>query len=399
DAPAVNDFLASILQGMLARLTTRWLGDSDGNVLNNLLRAEPGLLTVELMRHVRHLAELAMRHPEFVQSLCDASVAAIEQQMPSDFREGYRDYLERFGNRCLEELKLESPTLREDPLPLLRTIGRLTHHLMTETTAKPAQDHQTQLRRSAEEHASHAVQVHSMRRLVFWWVLHNTRQRLRDRENLRFHRARLIGQIRRIFLEIGKRLYASDLLHDPRDIFYLEIQEILGFIEGTATCTDLGDLVAVRKAEFDKYRKTAPEARFETVGDVYQSNASRAGSVSNSNGVAERRGIPCSPGVVKGRVRIVTDPQATLIKPGEILVAPRTDATWTALFPLAAGVIVEHGSLASHAAIVSCEMGIPSIVNVANITRWLKDGDTVELDATAGVIRHLSHSSPVVSVP
>jgi pyruvate,water dikinase len=60
------------------------------------------------------------------------------------------------------------------------------------------------------------------------------------------------------------------------------------------------------------------------------------------------------------------------------------------LFPAAAGVIVERGSLLSHSAIVSREMGIPSVVSVANVTKWLRDGDLVEIDGAKGIVRRLA---------
>jgi pyruvate,water dikinase len=71
---------------------------------------------------------------------------------------------------------------------------------------------------------------------------------------------------------------------------------------------------------------------------------------------------------------------------GEILVAERTDPGWIMLFPSAMGLLVERGSLLSHSAIVAREMGIPSIISIAGVTRWLKDGDWVELDGGSGVV-------------
>lgn len=72
------------------------------------------------------------------------------------------------------------------------------------------------------------------------------------------------------------------------------------------------------------------------------------------------------------------------MNPGEILVAERTDPGWIMLFPAAAGILVERGSLLSHAAIVSREMGIPSVVSLSGITSWLNDGDLVTFDGTTG---------------
>jgi rifampicin phosphotransferase len=77
---------------------------------------------------------------------------------------------------------------------------------------------------------------------------------------------------------------------------------------------------------------------------------------------------------------------------GAILVAAATDPSWTPLFTLAAGVIVEIGGTLSHAATVAREYGLPAIANVRNATRLLRSGDRVRLDATNGVVELLSRS-------
>ena len=71
---------------------------------------------------------------------------------------------------------------------------------------------------------------------------------MRDRENLRFERTRLFGRVRLIFVELGRKFHALDLLEQPRDVFYLEVNELLGFIDGTTSTADLKGLVAVRDA-------------------------------------------------------------------------------------------------------------------------------------------------------
>jgi rifampicin phosphotransferase len=70
-----------------------------------------------------------------------------------------------------------------------------------------------------------------------------------------------------------------------------------------------------------------------------------------------------------------------------ILVAERTDPGWTLLFPSAAGILVERGSLLSHSAIVAREMGIPCVVSVPGLLATLVDGELVEMDGSSGVVR------------
>jgi pyruvate,water dikinase len=217
---------------------------------------------------------------------------------------------------------------------------------------------------------------------------------VRDRENLRFERTRVFGRVRRIFVEIGKRLWAVDALDSPRDIFWLELDEILGFIEGTTTCANLKGLAALRKAEFERYRSgAAPDRRFETRGIVHHGHLYRSANAAAVIECGEERSATgCCPGTVRGRARVIRSPENAEIHPGEILVAERTDPGWVMLFASAAGLVIEHGSLLSHAAIVARELGIPAVIGVSGACQWLADGDSVEIDGASGVVRRLDRA-------
>jgi pyruvate,water dikinase len=221
-------------------------------------------------------------------------------------------------------------------------------------------------------------------------VLRQARTRIRDRENLRFERTRLFGRVRRIFLEFGRRFSSLGVLDSPRDIFHLEVEEILGFVEGTGTSTNLKGLAALRKFEYEGHRRSEPPPdRFETRGAVSLVIIPCFGAAGSPPTGETRTGLGCCAGFVRGRVRVIADPRSATLQEGEILVAERTDPGWVMLFPAAAGLLVERGSLLSHSAIVAREMGIPAVVAVAGLTHWLKDGDRVELDGASGVVRRL----------
>jgi pyruvate,water dikinase len=102
-----------------------------------------------------------------------------------------------------------------------------------------------------------------------------------------------------------------------------------------------------------------------------------------------RRGIGSSPGIVRGRVRVVRDPKQATISLGEILVARHTDPGWVLLFGNAAGVLVERGNLLSHSAIVARELNLPAVVSIPGLVDWLKDGDEVEINGASGIVRRL----------
>lgn len=391
NAPLINDLFAMLFYGLLRSLAVRWCRDQNGSLQNDLLSGEGGMISAEPALRMRRMAEMVATRPALVASLCHDTPGRIEQAMEAfpALKQEYQAYLERFADRCLEELKLESATLRDDPLPLLRSIGHLARRIETGEPQDGACGNQ-ELRLQAEQRVSEVLRAHPLRRAVFALVLTQARARVRDRENLRFERTRVFGRVRRIFRELGNRFSALQLLEEPQDIFYLEVEEALGFVTGVAATTDLAGLVRVRKAEYARFQTLpAPADRCETRGIVNHGQSfGPAGKIHQEVEDGEtHRGTGCCPGVVRGPVRVVTDPQRAEIRAGDILVARRTDPGWIMLFPAAAGVLVEHGSLLSHSAIVAREMGIPTIVGLTDATRWLRDGDWAEMDGRSGVVR------------
>jgi len=392
DAPLTNDFFAMIFYGVLRKLCVTWCADADGTVQNDLVGGEGGVVSAEPAVRVRDLAGLARADADFAALLRTGNLAAVlaaARRRPAFWR-GYQDYLARFGDRCLEELKLESATLEDDPLPLLRAVGHFAAR-----DAHAATDHAVVARRAAETRVAERLRGHPFRRAVFSWVLGNARARVRDRENLRFERTRLFGRARRIVVELGKRLAAVGVLDAPRDVFYLELEEILGFVSGTATCHDLRALAGARAAAYARYRsEAAPADRFPTRGWVGATNrferaTGSASTPTEDAGVDMRKGIGCCPGIVRGRARVVRDPRGVELPTGAILVAERTDPGWIMLFPAAAGLVVERGSLLSHSAIVARELGLPAAVSVPGCTAWITDGEWIELDGTTGTVRKI----------
>jgi pyruvate,water dikinase len=392
NAPLVNDFFAMIYFGVLRSLTEKWCGDEDGTLQNGLLCGTGQIISAEPAKRIQAMAKIASEEADWTATLGKASAREILNEMPEhpDFEKAFKDYMALFADRCLNELKLESATLDDDPLPLLRSIGNLAERIRAGKV--PPKDIESTLRKNSEADVARALRGKPLRKTLFNYVLKQARRRVRDRENLRFERTRLFGRIRAIFVECGKRLAALGCLDEARDIFYLEVYEVIGFIEGTTSTTDLTGLVALRKAEYQRHAEgPAPADRFETRGPVQVGNRFEAAkeSLDALDDEAALKGIGCCPGLVRGQARVVTDPSDAHMQSGEILVAEQTDPGWITLFPAAAGVLVERGSLLSHSAIVSREMGIPAIVSVKGLLRRVKTGDWIEFDGQSGVIRKL----------
>jgi phosphohistidine swiveling domain-containing protein len=410
DAPLVNDFFAMIFYGVLRKLVVSWAGDESGTLQNDLVSGGGAIVSAEPAMRIERMAALVKNDDALLAVFCDGDMAAIRAAIAPhpELQRELDSYLATFGDRCLEELKLETTTLGDDPLLLVRAVGRVARGRRATDRAAPGPSAAVQLapradiRGDAERRVRAALGSRPIRRAVFGWVLRHARARVRDRENLRFERTRVFGRVRRIFVELGKRYTAVGVLEEPRDIFYLTVDEALGWAGGTSASTDLRGLASVRKAEFARYRELpTPADRFETRGMVHVGHdfitPVRASDVQHVNAPTNgaqpdgdaRRGTGCYPGTVRGIARVVRDPREATLEAGEILVAERTDPGWVMLFPAASGLLVERGSLLSHSAIVARELGLPAVVAIDGLTSWLASGDEVELDGRTGDVRRI----------
>ena len=390
DTPLLNDLYCMIFHGALRHLSERWLDDDLAEIHNDLVSGESGIISIEPVRRMKKLAAIAASNKRFVNALCDGELPAIESYIAEkqSFQAEYLDYIGKFGDRCLDELKLESATLNDNPMPLLRAVGQLARSGAYDSSSGSSDS----LRLTAEKTIAEALAGNRIRKWVYTLTLGLARSRVRDRENLRFERTRVYGRVRAIFVEIARRLVALNVINSVDDIFYLDVAEITGMIRGTGIGANLSGIVDNRLTEFAGYRKSDdPPRRFITNGPAQLASSMQDVAVDDSETSDElRTGQACSQGIVRGPVRIVRDPRDTEFKSGEILVAQRTDPGWVTIFPLVSGMIMERGSLLSHSAIVARELGIPAVVGVDNACNWLEDGDWVELNGATGMIRRIN---------
>jgi rifampicin phosphotransferase len=379
NAPVINDFFAMIFYGLLKNTTKKWCRIEDENKFNGLLRNTGDIISAEPAKRVREMAHLVCEDEEITHSLIYDDVPNIQRKLSGEIKIKIDQYIEKFGDRCINELKLESETLKDNPLNLYRAVGNFA--LKIKSGKLPPVENVF--------HEGEILKKLVFRKSLYQYILKNARRMIKNRENLRFERTRVFGVVRNIFRKIGSHLCSFGVIDDQKDIFYLELVEVLGYIEGTSTTSDLRGLVQVRKKEFSQYNSKL-EDRFETYDCVHLSARHTKSNLNLEINGDTLQGLGCCPGIVRGIARVITDPKDAIIQPGEILVAQRTDPGWIMLFPIASGILVEYGSLLSHAAIVVREMSIPAVVSVRNLFAFIKDGDLIELDGEKGIVKNLS---------
>ncbi len=378
DAPLVNDFFAMIFYGVLKSLCEKWLGDA--SLQNTLLLDAGDIISAEPPRRIKAMAELVSADSELTRILADSGNSTEKKltalQSNPDVHQLYNDYLNEFGDRCLEELKLESPTVGDNPQSLLTSIGMMAvRHNKGEAPPIPEKDPVT----------DPTEQLSGIKHKVFHWVLRNAKNRVSDRENLRFERTRLFGRVRQIVVELGKRLHADGHLDDPADVFFLTIYEVMSAYGDDSSASSFKESCQKRQDEQAGFT-TPPPDRFETRGPLEDYKFFTPTQKASSHDGDHLGGTGACPGVVRGKVRVVTDPRNATLEEGEILVAQQTDPGWVVLFPAASGLLVERGSLLSHSAIVARELQLPCIVSISNVTTLLNTGDLVEMNGSTGEI-------------
>ncbi|MCP4663497.1 MAG: phosphoenolpyruvate synthase, partial [bacterium] len=389
--PIVNDFLVMMATGRLRRwVEASGVGDPEA-VLSVLLAGDgdEGLESTEPTRRLLMMAAEARRDPALSAALRAATATEAWARVGAgwpEFAVALDAYVERYGDRVMGELKLETITLRQDPAFL--------HRVLCDYLDRPDLDPDRlgpgQRRRRAAAEAQVAAGLGLGARHRFRRTLRTARTAVRDREAMRLCRTRMFGLFRDVYLAIGDRLCEAGRLATAREVFYLTQEEIDGYDEGRAVTADLAALVRVRKAEYAAWEELALPHHFATRGPVYHGNRYAAPPSGPVDAAASTlSGIPCCPGVAEAAARVVFSPRDERPVGGKILVAVRTDPGWTPLFPTVAGILVERGSTLSHSAVVAREFGIPAIVGIRDLTRIVAEGERLRIDGATGIVQRL----------
>ena len=378
--------------GILKKQMTGLFGE-DTNMHNDVLIGGKAIVTTKPAELIAEMVEKLYADPE-LKALFEKETLSIiwrKLQTESRFKTFYQSieaYIDQFGDRTVGELKLETKTYRQHPEMFVEVLQSYVHKNL-----KPIRGTNQPANNPIRVEAEKKIREKCRRKpLKYWWirsVLKRARQLVAGRENLRLYRTRAFGGARTAFTQIGKIFYSEGLIEDAADIFLLTKQEIFSFIEGTSVNYDLKALITVRKEQFDRFKtESLQNERVKSHGIVYLGNdffKQETASI-NEEGL---KGIGCCKGVVRGRVKVVYRPEEVYESDGDILVTTSTDPGWVTIFPSISGILVERGSLLSHAAIVSREMGIPCVVGINGLTSRLKTGDLVEMDGERGIVNIL----------
>jgi phosphohistidine swiveling domain-containing protein len=373
-------------------LVQRWTEIAEVNLAALLPGGTPNR-TLESVHSTVALAEQMNAIPELSRRVLTADPGETWDEIE---RGGYGSklaadaitHLRRFGDRAMNDLKIEEPTPRQRPEMLIESLrpfvaaGATMQHtsLQEATAARGALD---ELQRICPSRS---------RRAILYVALRAGRFLAKAREDTRFCRTQLYGFSREAMSRLGADLAAAGWLDLPDDYVHLEAEELLGAFDGTCTHVDLRHLARARKdAYLQSCRRPALTPRFTTAAlpiEFADLRRSAANAPALGDCTTVLAGLPSSAGIARAQAKLVLRPD---VRPddcaGRILVARETDPGWLPLMLNAAGLVAERGSMLSHTAITGRMLGVPTIVAVPGATTAITDGDDIEIDGRSGTVR------------
>ena len=97
-------------------------------------------------------------------------------------------------------------------------------------------------------------------------------------------------------------------------------------------------------------------------------------------------GIVINPGTFTGTAYVAGPDNHRPFNKGEVLVVPHSHPKYSLMLMDAGALICESGAIMAHICIIAGEIGIPCITQVAEATKWIRDGQTIEIDADLGEV-------------
>ncbi len=394
-APIINDYLCMIFFGILKKLTEKWVKvDGDlANLQNDLLCGQGNLDSTEPTKHLMRLARKIDEGDEkFRTYALETDIDDLVKDR--DFMTNFDEFLDKYGFRCANELKLEESDLHDDPS---FAVNAVVSYIRTKSySIEDMEKREKEIKEKAEKIIQ--SQLHGVKLSLYMWFVSQTRKAVKNRENLRFLRTKVFGVARNIFRGMGYRFKDLDLIDTHKDIFFLTHQEIIAYIEGRSLFGNMRTIIEERKAQFKDYDETNPPPdRFYSFGPAALFNMETTlldatnlivFELPESQDPNTLYGVPCCPGEVEGEVRVALNPKDATGLAGEILVTERTDPGWVPLYPSCSGLLIERGSLLSHSAVVARELGLPTIVGVnGGLIKKLESGIKVKVNAGIGEIK------------
>ncbi|MDZ7260908.1 MAG: PEP-utilizing enzyme [candidate division KSB1 bacterium] len=343
--------LAEILYHLVEKVIKRWVPEQSPELITELLSGLPGNKTVEMNEELWHLS----------------------QQMTHQSNLILNSFLQKYGHRS-NSLDIFYPTWGENPSYVLNILR--CYQELKDENAPPLIEHRNRTRR--------LQRTQQIQKKLSWWrafvfqkILPVTQTFILLRENQRFYWHISLSKIRKIVVELGRRLHQRGILNQVEDVFFLKRVELEKCLLGFGDKKDLGQVIVLRKGRREAaLKKTSPPL-------IYEGEKPEETKISGNR----FQGIGVSPGKVYGRAAVLRNlADFPRLQKGDILITSSIDPGWTPLLGMVSGLVLEVGGMLSHASILAREFGLPAVTSVTGATQKFHTGERLYLDGDQGII-------------
>lgn len=317
----------------------------------------------------------------------DAVLAALAYPATDATRayaESFAAFMRESGSRGPNEWDIHALSWEADPIVPLRLVDGIRK--ASDADSPDARHERLEARRTAAADRLRTALAGNDEALgTLEMALASTSLCVPARERTKATCVAAVNEVRMTIRELGRRGVEAGLYARPEDIMMLLDDELDAYVADPASFTGV---LAERLAQYDELFELDPP--FIIASDPppltqWKRRTERRMPLLGVGGVLS--GLGGGAGRYTGKVCVLRDPSdMAKLEPGDVLVAPFTDAAWTPLFLIAGAVVVDVGAMNSHAVVVSRELGIPSVLSVTSGTSQLADGMVVTVDGTAGTV-------------
>ncbi len=300
--------------------------------------------------------------------------------------EAINGYLQLYGHLGYS-LDFAEPLPLEDPGALLATMKTM----VSDDNYNP-KNHETEATKKREKAMEDILQL--LEGLQYWqfryrhWFTHRFYY---IREEVMYYLYMAWPALRRLTLELGRRLTDVGTLSSKDEIFYLVMDELKQSVEALSKNEAMPEFKTLTAERFElrEARKrlhppgTVP---FDASDDPsVRFKETQAVNDPNSDTMV---GVPVSPGTITAPASLINSPsEFDQMRPGTILVCPQTNPAWTPLFAHASGLVTDMGGILGHGSIVAREYGIPAVVGTGTSTQRIKHGQMLTVDGDVGTVK------------
>jgi rifampicin phosphotransferase len=300
------------------------------------------------------------------------------------FAEEFAAFMRESGSRGPNEWDIHALSWEADPIAPLTLVNGIRR--ASDADSPQARHERLAARRAAAADRLRAALAGNDEALgTLEMALASTSLCVPARERTKATCVAVVNEVRMTIRELGRRGVEAGLYARPEDVMMLLNEELDAYV---ADPSSFRELIGERLADYEELYELEPP--FIIAADPLPLSQWKRRTERRMPLLADGdvlTGLGGGAGRYTGRVCVMNDPaDMARLEPGDVLVAPFTDAAWTPLFLIAGAVVVDVGAMNSHAVVVSRELGIPSVLSVTTGTSQLADGMEVTVDGTAGTV-------------